>query len=143
MNPRTPSWASPLPQSTTRAGRVPRDAPSRSFAVPSLYLTRSPSAPGSLGHNRQSLFEMAPGLINISPGDGGHCHGSGDDHISQFVEEVIAAAADPLARVQAVHADERFRGLAGLLGQLEQLYLDRDFPMAGVQVTDLIPHTFS
>jgi hypothetical protein len=28
------------------------------------------------------------------------CHGSGDDHISQFGEEVIAAAADPLARVQ-------------------------------------------
>jgi hypothetical protein len=24
-----------------------------------------------------------------------------------------------------VHADERFRGLAGLLGQLEQLYLAR------------------
>ena len=63
---------------------------------------------------------------------------AGDDHISQFGEEVIAAAADPLARVQAVHADERFRGLAGLLGQLEQLYLDRDFPMAGVQITDRV-----
>ena len=30
----------------------------------------------------------------------GRCHGSGDYHISQFGEEVIAAAADPLARVQ-------------------------------------------
>jgi hypothetical protein len=27
-----------------------------------------------------------------------------------------------------VHANERFRGLDGLLGQLEQLHLDRDFP---------------
>jgi 8-oxo-dGTP pyrophosphatase MutT (NUDIX family) len=41
-----------------------------------------------------------------------------------------------------VHADERFRNLAGLLGQLEQAYLDGDFPMAGVQVPDLIPHSF-
>lgn len=33
-------------------------------------------------------------------------------------------------------------GLRGLLGQLQQLYLDRDFPMACVQVTDLIPDSF-
>jgi hypothetical protein len=100
----------------------------------------APSAPSALGHDRQSLFEMAPGLFEISPSDA-CCHGSGDDHISRFGEEVIAAAADSLARVQAVDADERFRGLAGLLGQLQQLYLDGDFPMAGVQVTDLIPHS--
>jgi hypothetical protein len=56
----------------------------------------APSAPGALGHDRQSLFEIAPGLFHISPSDAGHCHGSGDDHISQFGEEVIAAAADPL-----------------------------------------------
>jgi hypothetical protein len=49
----------------------------------------------ALGHDRQSLFEMAPGLFDISPSDAGHCQGSGDDHISQFGEEVIAAAADP------------------------------------------------
>ena len=56
----------------------------------------APSAPGALGHDRQSLFVMPPGLFGISPSDTGHCHSSGDDHISQFGEEVIAAAADPL-----------------------------------------------
>jgi hypothetical protein len=37
---------------------------------------------------------MAPGLFDISPSDAGHGHGSGDDHISQFGEEVIAAGED-------------------------------------------------
>jgi hypothetical protein len=40
-----------------------------------------------------------------------------------------------------MHTDQRFGRLADLFGQLEQAYLDRDFPMAGVQVCDLIPHS--
>src|ERR1019366_645360 len=65
-----------------------------------------------------------------------------DDHVRQFSEQVITTAADPLARVQAMHADERLRGLAGLLGQLEQVYLDGDFAMDGVQFPDLVRHSF-
>jgi hypothetical protein len=40
-----------------------------------------------------------------------------------------------------MHTNKRFSRLADLLGQLEQAYLDRDFPMAGVQVPDLIPRS--
>jgi hypothetical protein len=41
-----------------------------------------------------------------------------------------------------MHADERLRCLAGLLGQLEQAYLDGDFAMDGVQFPDLVRHSF-
>jgi hypothetical protein len=58
------------------------------------------SEPGALGHHHQALFEVAPSLINISPGDIGHRHGRSDDHISQFGEQVIAAAADPLRELR-------------------------------------------
>jgi hypothetical protein len=63
-----------------------------------------------------------------SPGDPGH-------------SAITTAAADPLARVQAVHPDERLSRLAGLLGHLEQAYLDRDVSVAGVQIPDLIPYS--
>ena len=36
---------------------------------------------------------MAAGLVDISPSDAGHGHGSRDDHITQFGEQVIAAEA--------------------------------------------------
>jgi hypothetical protein len=55
------------------------------------------SESGALGHHRQALFEVAAGLIDVSPGDAGHRHGSGDDHIGEFGEQVVTAAADPLA----------------------------------------------
>ena len=47
----------------------------------------------------------------------------------------------PLREFRAVHPDERLRRLSGLLGHLEQAYLDRYVPVAGVQVPDLIPHS--
>jgi hypothetical protein len=47
------------------------------------------------GHNRQALFEVAPGLINVSSGNAAHRQGRSDDHIRQL-EQVIAAAAGPL-----------------------------------------------
>jgi hypothetical protein len=86
----------------------------------------APSGSGTFGHRRQALFEVAAGLVNISSGDAAHRHGRGDDHIRQFGEQVIAAAADPFARVQAMHANERLGRLAYLLGQLEQADLDGD-----------------
>jgi hypothetical protein len=45
------------------------------------------------------MFELASGFIDVSRCDTAHSHGSGDDHISQLREQVIAATADPLARV--------------------------------------------
>ena len=73
----------------------PLSVGARSFTKPGRFV--APSAPGALGHDHQSLLEMAPGLFDIAPSDAGHCHGSGDDHISQFGEEVIPATADPCA----------------------------------------------
>src|ERR1019366_612159 len=91
----------------------------RTKSAGSADRTFSLSAPGAFGHDRQALFEVAAGLIDVSPGDTGHRHGRSDDHIRQFFEQVIAAAADPLARVQAVHPDERLSRLADLLGHLK------------------------
>ena len=57
------------------------------------------SVPGTFGHDGEAVFEMVAGLIEVSPGDAAHGHGRSDDHVRQFGEQVIAATADPLARV--------------------------------------------
>src|ERR1700733_12998963 len=67
--------------------------------VTSADRSASRSAPGGLGHEIQALFKMAPGLVAIPPGDTGHRHSRGDDHIRQFGEQVITGPADPCARV--------------------------------------------